>query len=217
MQPQTSSSVRSSKQTPKPPKPLPPSYPPSEREVGNVPRPPAPLPPPKLPGYVPPPPVPREIATRPPFVRMQRIHEHLRAGRPVNAALVARELETSARTIQRDLDYMRDTLGLPIVYEPERHKFVYSWPVDPAIFGGNPAPVRQEPASDAFGLPLDDEPAGHPAIICERHGVRRLDVVRAIVGDVLADMLADAMRDSSVLHSIVRAARVLAVNGREAA
>ena len=143
---------------------------------------------------------------------MQHIHEMLRAGRPVNAARVARELETSPRTIQRDLDFMRDSMGLPIVYEPERHSFVYTWPVDPAIFGGAPASNRQAPASEAFGLPLDEEPAGHLTIICARHDVRGVDVLRAIIGNTLAD----AVCNSTLLHDIVRAARVLATDERGA-
>ena len=150
---------------------------------------------------------------RRPFQRMQHIHEGLRAGRPVNASIVGRELETSPRTIQRDLDFMRDSLGLPIEYESDLRTFVYTWPVDPAIFGPVPAPARQEPRGDAFGLPLDKEPAAHLAVVCERHGLRPADVLRAIVGETLAD----AVCNSTIMAGIVRAARVLATDGREIA
>ena len=35
-------------------------------------------------------------------------------------------LEVSARTVQRDIDFMRDQLGLPIEYEPTDHVFRYT-------------------------------------------------------------------------------------------
>jgi predicted DNA-binding transcriptional regulator YafY len=65
-------------------------------------------------------------ATRPPLVRMIRIHDLLSAGRYPNCCLLAREFEVSAKTIQRDIDFMRDQLVLPIEYDRVRHGFAYS-------------------------------------------------------------------------------------------
>jgi predicted DNA-binding transcriptional regulator YafY len=68
-------------------------------------------------------------ATRPPLVRMLRIHELLSAGRYPNCSVLAAEFEVSAKTVQRDVDFMRDQLVLPIEYDRRRHGFVYSRPV----------------------------------------------------------------------------------------
>ena len=41
-----------------------------------------------------------------------RLHERLRAGTFPNYRKLADELEVSTKTIQRDIDFMRDRLGL---------------------------------------------------------------------------------------------------------
>jgi predicted DNA-binding transcriptional regulator YafY len=65
-------------------------------------------------------------ATRPPLLRMVRIHDLLSAGRYPNCSHLAREFEVSTKTIQRDVDFMRDQLMLPIDYDRVRHGFAYS-------------------------------------------------------------------------------------------
>jgi predicted DNA-binding transcriptional regulator YafY len=67
--------------------------------------------------------------TRPPFLRMLRIHEHLSADRAPNCSVLAREFEVSVKTVQRDVDFMRDQLMLPIEYDSRGHGFFYSRPV----------------------------------------------------------------------------------------
>ena len=67
--------------------------------------------------------------SRPPLQRMQRLHERLSNGQPVNCQQLGRELEISYKTIQRDLDFMRDRLNLPIEYDPSRYTFRYTEPV----------------------------------------------------------------------------------------
>ena len=54
--------------------------------------------------------------TRPPQERFQYIFGQLRAGLFPNGKTLARDLSVSAKTIHRDLDFMRDRLGLPIEY-----------------------------------------------------------------------------------------------------
>jgi predicted DNA-binding transcriptional regulator YafY len=68
-------------------------------------------------------------STRPPFVRMLRIHELLSAGRSPNCSVLARDFEVSVKTVQRDIDFMRDQLMLPIEYDRYEHGFFYSQPV----------------------------------------------------------------------------------------
>ena len=55
-----------------------------------------------------------------------RIHAQLRAGKFPNCRKIAEEIEVSAKTIQRDIDFMRDRLGLPIEYDPLRFGFHYT-------------------------------------------------------------------------------------------
>jgi predicted DNA-binding transcriptional regulator YafY len=47
----------------------------------------------------------------------------IRDGRTPNASTLARTLEVTPRTIQRDLDYLRDQLGAPIEYDRKRHGY----------------------------------------------------------------------------------------------
>ncbi len=63
---------------------------------------------------------------RPPLERMLRIHQALQAGRFPNATKLAAELEVSTKSIQRDLDFMRDRLMLPIEYNPQRFGYYYT-------------------------------------------------------------------------------------------
>ncbi len=68
--------------------------------------------------------------TRPPFERMSRIHERLQAGAYPNCASLGRAFEVSAKTIQRDLDFMRDRWLLPIEFDPARNGYHYTQPVE---------------------------------------------------------------------------------------
>ena len=156
--------------------------------------------------------------TRPALLRMQRIHEAIAAGKPVNRRTLAAEFETSSKTIQRDIDYLRDCFGLPIAYNPERHTYFYTEPVGRVLFDPivrpEVIPHGREDGTDAdFTMPLDRESHGHLSVICERHGVRAECVLAAIVGETLAD----AVRDSALMQTIVRLARELATLGREVA
>ncbi len=67
--------------------------------------------------------------SRPPLERMMRLHERLKAGVYPNCRKLASELEVSAKTIQRDIDFMRDRLGLPIEYDQIQFGFYYTEPV----------------------------------------------------------------------------------------
>jgi predicted DNA-binding transcriptional regulator YafY len=67
--------------------------------------------------------------SRPPLQRMMRLHAALKARRFPNCQKIAAELEVSAKTIQRDIDFMRDRLGLPIDYHPQEFGFFYTEPV----------------------------------------------------------------------------------------
>ena len=55
-----------------------------------------------------------------------RLHGALKARQFPNCRKIAAELEVSAKTIQRDIDFMRDQLGLPIEYHPQEFGFYYT-------------------------------------------------------------------------------------------
>jgi predicted DNA-binding transcriptional regulator YafY len=60
---------------------------------------------------------------------MMRMHERLKSGRFPNCRKLAEELEVSAKTVQRDIDFMRYRLGLPIEYDQLHFGFYYAEPV----------------------------------------------------------------------------------------
>ncbi|HEY2139447.1 MAG TPA: HTH domain-containing protein, partial [Chthoniobacterales bacterium] len=67
--------------------------------------------------------------SRPPLERMMRLHAALKARRFPNCRKIAAEFEVSPKTIQRDIDFMRYRLGLPIDYHPREFGFYYTEPV----------------------------------------------------------------------------------------
>lgn len=55
-----------------------------------------------------------------------RLHAALKAKKFPNCQKIGAELEVSAKTIQRDVDFMRYRLGLPIDYHPQEFGFYYT-------------------------------------------------------------------------------------------
>ena len=68
--------------------------------------------------------------TRPPYERMTYIHEQLQLDKHPNCSTLAAHFEVSTKTIQRDLEFMRDRWNLPIEYDEPRHGFYYAEPVE---------------------------------------------------------------------------------------
>lgn len=60
---------------------------------------------------------------------MMQLHRQIESNRYPNCRKLAELLEVSSKTIQRDVDFMRDQLSLPIEYDPLRFGFYYSEPV----------------------------------------------------------------------------------------
>jgi len=65
-------------------------------------------------------------SSRPPLVRMVKLHELLVARKFPNCRKLAEEFEVSAKTIQRDIEFMRDQLVLPIEYDAQNHGYFYA-------------------------------------------------------------------------------------------
>lgn len=56
---------------------------------------------------------------------MLHIHNAIHAGKFPNASTLARDLEVSVRSVGRDIEFMRDRMSLPIVYDEVKHGFYY--------------------------------------------------------------------------------------------
>jgi len=67
--------------------------------------------------------------TRRPLHRIYEIHTWVKAGRYPNCQWLAAELEMTPKTLQRDINFMRDELNLPLVYDDQRHGYYYDKPV----------------------------------------------------------------------------------------
>jgi len=55
-----------------------------------------------------------------------RIHQALKAGDFPNCKKLSEEFEVSVKTIQRDLDFMRERLGLPVAFSHNENGFFYN-------------------------------------------------------------------------------------------
>ena len=64
--------------------------------------------------------------SRPPLERMQRIHQEVLAGHYPNATSLSTGMEVSTKTVSRDVEFMRDRLGLPIEFDYARNGFHYT-------------------------------------------------------------------------------------------
>ena len=67
-----------------------------------------------------------EKHSRPPFARMARLHQLIAAEKFPNCRSLAQELEVSSKTIQRDIDFMRDRMGMPIEYHQTEFGFYFT-------------------------------------------------------------------------------------------
>jgi predicted DNA-binding transcriptional regulator YafY len=64
--------------------------------------------------------------TKSQFSRILALDRQIRAGNYPNCILFADEWEVSRKTVQRDVDFLRDQLGAPLEYSRERKGFFYS-------------------------------------------------------------------------------------------
>lgn len=85
--------------------------------------------------------------TRRPLERVMRIHEMVSRNTYPNASQMAREMEVNRKTIQRDINFMRDELEMPLVYDERKHGYYYSRPVQDF-------PFLKTTADDLVGLIL---------------------------------------------------------------
>jgi predicted DNA-binding transcriptional regulator YafY len=63
---------------------------------------------------------------RPLWRRLQTIHHEIKEGRHPNTSTLAAALGVSTKTVQRDLDYLRDELDAPIEFRREENGYAYA-------------------------------------------------------------------------------------------
>lgn len=71
----------------------------------------------------------KNLHCRPFIERLNKIHERINSGEFPNYRTLAEELEVSAKTIQRDFEFMGDRLRLPIEYDVNERGYFYTEPV----------------------------------------------------------------------------------------
>ena len=69
------------------------------------------------------------VQARTPLQRMLRIHHLLQAETYPNSTLLSAKLECCVRTLRRDIEFMRETLNLPVAYDERRSFYNFEPPV----------------------------------------------------------------------------------------
>lgn len=64
--------------------------------------------------------------TRRAFARVATIHQMIDSGKRPTCVEIGKALEVTPKTIQRDINFMRDTLKLPLEYDGRNHGWVYT-------------------------------------------------------------------------------------------
>lgn len=68
----------------------------------------------------------RSGSTRKPLARIHTIHTAILKGGLPNCSTLATLLGVERKTIQRDISFMRDQMGLPLEYDDQRHGYRYT-------------------------------------------------------------------------------------------
>ena len=72
---------------------------------------------------------PRTLHSRPPLYRFQEIFHAIKTGRYPNRTQLAHTIEVTTKTIQRDIDYMRYQLNLPIEFDYAQGGYYFTKPI----------------------------------------------------------------------------------------
>jgi predicted DNA-binding transcriptional regulator YafY len=115
---------------------------------------------------------------------MLRLHEWLMANRYPNCRKIAEEFEVSGKTVQRDVNFMRDQMGLPIEYDKGRFGFHYTravtgFPAAGVSTGrGRGNPWRKSPPPPLGERPALATPGGRGAAVRIRFDAESARAVR---------------------------------------
>ncbi|MBQ2767392.1 MAG: hypothetical protein IJF49_04865 [Clostridia bacterium] len=104
----------------------------------------------------------------PAYTRIQWLHEQIRALRYPNAQRLCERFSISRRQGQRDIHFLREELGAPLVYTPERRGFCYSTDFSLPIYYKNANEGDYAEFLDAQSLLIEQQVAaenGHPRYV----------------------------------------------------
>ncbi|MFH0879874.1 MAG: WYL domain-containing protein, partial [Lentisphaerota bacterium] len=160
---------------------------------------------------------------KPQYKRLLFIDRKLKERSYPNCVSLAGEWETSAKTIQRDIEYLRDQLDAPIAYDPLEHGYYYTEPNFslPAInisesdlfsvcvaqtvlsqFRNTPLFKKLSSVFEKIRDSLPDKTAVHPSWLSER--ILVFPEPATLVNAGIWDNLAKAIRDNrrlSITHA----------------
>jgi proteasome accessory factor B len=71
----------------------------------------------------------RTLHSRPPLYRFQEIFHAIKTGRYPNRTKLAQTIEVTTKTIQRDIDYMRYQMSVPIEFDFARGGYYFTRPI----------------------------------------------------------------------------------------
>jgi predicted DNA-binding transcriptional regulator YafY len=71
----------------------------------------------------------RTLHSRPPLYRFQEIFHAIKSGRYPNRTQLAKTIEVTTKTIQRDIDYLRYQMSLPIEFDFARGGYYFTKPM----------------------------------------------------------------------------------------
>src|SRR5438445_9153520 len=71
----------------------------------------------------------RRFDTQPQLTRLHALVQRIQRNDFPSQKVLAEEWEVSTRTIQSDLDFIRDDWGLPLYYDEKRYGYYFSEPV----------------------------------------------------------------------------------------
>jgi hypothetical protein len=71
----------------------------------------------------------RTLHSRPPLYRFQEIFHAIKTGRYPNRTKLAETIEVTTKTIQRDIDYMRYQMSVPIEFDYARGGYYFTRPI----------------------------------------------------------------------------------------
>jgi proteasome accessory factor B len=72
----------------------------------------------------------RTLHSRPPLYRFQEIFHAIKTGRYPNRTQLAETIEVTTKTIQRDIDYMRYQMSVPIEFDFARGGYYFTRPIN---------------------------------------------------------------------------------------
>ncbi len=115
--------------------------------------------------------------SRPALYRIQTILAALINGEKVTARAMAKRLEVSVRTIARDIDYLINSLHVPVGYDKRKHTYVLHGPV-PVLFSPHAGAPSQSDAGPEVQVTLDIDAdlVRHFAAV-ELHPTQRLELL----------------------------------------